>query len=75
MQNRGHDLVMWLKELRVGARIGSAPTLRLKDDSTLHVSQAHEAWRYGVRMRSDDESGLRSWLVHVCAWVQEAMYR
>lgn len=75
MQDRGHDLALWLKELRVGARIGPAPTLRLRDNSAVHVSQAHEAWRYGVRLRPEDESGLRSWLIGVCKWIQGAMLR
>lgn len=38
MSKKGHDLIMWLKELRVGARIGSAPTLRLsRDNNSLHI--------------------------------------
>ena len=74
LNSRSHDLGIWLKELRIGARIGSAPSLRLmRDNNSLHISQAHEAWRYGVRMRSEDEAELRSWLDRVCAWVREAM--
>lgn len=76
LAKHGHDLSLWLKELRVGATVRPAPVVRVhRDNHALSIAEVHEAWRYGVRMRSEDESRLRSWLTRVCAWVQEAMYR
>ena len=76
LTSRSHDLSMWLKELRVGARMGVPPTLRLaRDNHSLHISQVHEAWRYGVRVRLEDEASLRTWLERVCTWAWEAMLR
>ena len=70
----GHDLGMWMKELRIGARISPPPGLRLQRDNTsLHVSEVHEAWRYGIRVRPRDETQLRCWLNSLCQWVEEAI--
>jgi hypothetical protein len=70
-----HDLRAMLKELRVGAR--EIPPLhdpRLHSGGTaIPVHAAHEAWRYGVRLHTQDEGHLVSALQQICSWVQKEL--
>jgi len=73
----GHNLVRWIKELRLPARlVGSQTHFHLASGSTTwDVGNAHQAWRYGIRMHHEDEQALVAWLHSLCKWVSEEMRR
>ena len=73
----GHNLGRWIKELRLPPRrAGSKIQFRLASgDASWDVGQAHQAWRYGMHMHSDDEQALVAWLYSLCTWVSEEMTR
>ena len=55
-------------------RAGSKIQFRLASgDASWDVGQAHQAWRYGMHMHSDDEPALVAWLYSLCTWVSEDM--
>ena len=80
-----HNFAALIKELRlprsvIGDEVGDTsdsshpklPGFRLdRDSSSWNISEAHQAWRYGVRIHSEDESNLVEWLNKVCIWVKE----
>lgn len=67
-----HDLGSLAKELRLPANLANqTPSFRLKwDDTPYPVSQAHQAWRYGVAIRTGDEQTLRQWLDQIHSWIE-----
>ncbi|NET56582.1 MAG: hypothetical protein F6K47_10550 [Symploca sp. SIO2E6] len=73
----GHNLDRWRKELRIAAsQVSQAPHFRLSSGgSTLDVEKAHQAWRYGIRMDSQDEKVLVEWLENLCDWIKENINR
>lgn len=73
ISERGHDLIIWLKELRAPAAIvGQIVHFRLqKDHSVRDITSAHQAWRYGVRILSEDEERVIAWLESLCRWIKE----
>ncbi|NER96801.1 MAG: hypothetical protein F6J86_23630 [Symploca sp. SIO1B1] len=73
----GHNLDRWRKELRISAsQVSEAPHFRLaRDSSSLDVEKAHQAWRYGIRMNSQDEKDLVKWLENLCHWIKENIKR
>lgn len=83
-----HDFAPLIKELRlprsVIGKVGDTrdssrprlPSFRLdRDRSSWSMSEAHQAWRYGVRVHSEDESKIVEWLNQVCIWVKENQNR
>jgi hypothetical protein len=69
-----HDLFMMIKELRLPAQIASTsqPVFRLERDGTaLPIKHAHEAWRYGILIRSDDLKNLVGWMQDIRNWIKE----
>jgi len=73
----GHNLLRWIKELRLPARLaGSPPHFRLASGGAhWDIGNAHQAWRYGTRMHNGDEQALVAWLYSLCTWVREEMRR
>lgn len=69
----GHNLDRWAKELKIdGIIIRNTPKFRLaRGGSSLDIEKAHQAWRYGIRMRSEDEKVVVEWLETVCDWIKE----
>lgn len=69
---QSHDLLRWVKELRVPASV-SAPlqNVRLQRGGSADVRRLHEAWRYGIRIFGKDEGHIVDWLRRVCGWVAE----
>ncbi len=67
-----HDLGNLAKELRLPASLaGQAPNFHLRRDHTCYpVSQAHQAWRYGVAINPGDEQILRRWLDQIHDWIR-----
>lgn len=52
------------------------PGFRLdRDKSSWSMSEAHQAWRYGVRVHSEDELKVIEWLNKVCAWIKDNQNR
>ncbi len=69
-----HDLFLFIKELRLPAQIAgtSPPNFRLDRDGTaLQIKHAHEIWRYGINIRTDDSDKLVGWMQNILKWIQE----
>jgi hypothetical protein len=76
-----HNFAPLIKELRLPASVVGhmddqsplkLPTFYLdKGGSPLNMSEAHQAWRYGIRIKSEDQERLIEWLKKVCLWVKE----
>lgn len=79
-----HNFAPLIKELRlprsVVGEIGHTndrsqpkpPNFRLnRDKSTWEMSEAHQAWRYGIRVNPEDQKILVEWLEKVCIWIKE----
>jgi len=76
LRQDGHNLLRWIKELRLPARlVGSRTHFHLASGGTAEVGNAHQAWRYGTRMHDGDEQALVAWLHSLCTWVREEMRR
>lgn len=77
LQDGGHDLAKWVKELRLPASIvPSSIEFRLKrDGSRYRIELAHQAWRYGVSIEENDEAALLAYLQKLQDWIQEALAR
>ena len=73
----GHNLDRWRKELRISAsQVAQAPHFHLASDgSNLDIEKAHQAWRYGIRINSQDEKELVKWLENLCDWIKENINR
>jgi hypothetical protein len=81
----GHNFAVWIKEIRlpksvVGALFDSkgnplpvpTPTFRLAGDKAhLNTDKAHQVWRYGIPVNSEDQKALVEWLEKVCTWIKE----
>jgi len=59
-----HDLGRLAKALMLPAStIQKIPDFHLLRDGACHpIDQAHQAWRYGIAIRPNDEQTLREWL-------------
>jgi hypothetical protein len=77
LQEKGHDIARWVKELRLPASILQSGTeFRLARDGTHYrIEAAHQAWRYGVAMEKGDERALLEYLERIQGWVQEVLQR
>jgi len=78
----GHNFGVWIKALRLPLDVvGDISNLKLpsfslhKDGSNWNMSEAHQAWRYGVRINSQDQNALVEWLEKVCTWIKENINR
>jgi hypothetical protein len=74
----GHNFGVWIKELGLQRKVfgdistPKPPNFRLhKDSSSWEMSEAHQAWRYGIRVNSEDQKILVEWLEKVCIWIKE----
>lgn len=67
-----HDLSLLAKELNLPAAVmGSQIEIKLqRNGESLGISQAHEAWRYGLRIQGEDERALTAWLKNFAEWVK-----
>ncbi|MFN7938651.1 MAG: hypothetical protein U0R19_35305 [Bryobacteraceae bacterium] len=72
---KGHDLAFWVKQLRLPASVANGVRdFRLRGTQQRHrLSQAHEAWRYGVAIQDDDEKSMNKWLEQVCNWIRKEL--
>jgi hypothetical protein len=79
-----HNFAPLIKELRLPRSIvgdtghtndrsqPKLPNFRLhRDSSSWEMSEAHQAWRYGIRVNSQDQKILVEWLEKVCIWIKE----
>jgi hypothetical protein len=75
LQEKGHDIARWVKELKLPASLLQARTeFRLiRDGSHYRVEMAHQAWRYGVAMDKADEAKILKYLVSIQGWIQEEL--
>lgn len=71
-----HDFSKLLKELKVPrAAVSPPPGFRLRNEpsGSFDSSHAHQAWRYGVDMESQDEIGLVEWMQKVCKYLEPSL--
>ena len=70
-----HDLLLWVKELKLPASItNGCPRLKLKKRNiSLDISFAHQAWRYCVEIEEKAQHELVQWLKNVKDWVKEKL--
>ena len=64
-----HDLVSLIKNLNLPASaLGEVPPLRFTRNQSERCppSGAHQAWRYGVRINTEDEVRFATWLQRIC---------
>lgn len=75
--SRGHDLMMWAKELRLSPQVLQVTgTFHLqRDGQQLPIALAHQAWRYGISIDTGDEGTLVTWLSGLCEWASEEAAR
>jgi hypothetical protein len=70
-----HDLWLFGKELKLPAAtlgpVGACFRLGRDRDSRWHYREAHQAWRYGVRIFGSDERALLEWLNRLQKWIEE----
>lgn len=73
----GHNLDRWVKELKISAsQVGKTPDFHLATGGAiLNIEKTHQAWRYGIRIKSEDEKILVEWLNSICNWIKENMNR
>jgi hypothetical protein len=69
----GHNLREWAKKLHLSAElIGGLDNLRLnKNDIQYSAEYAHQIWRYGIRVRSEDEKCLVDGLINMKDWIKD----
>lgn len=73
-QLRGsHDLIRWAKELKLPAQVvGGNSSFRLqRDGSTWRIDKAHQAWRYGARLKPVDENAVNQLMRNIQQWLEE----
>ena len=68
-----HDLIRWAVEVNVPAHIiGRHSSFQLqRDSSRLNIDQAHQAWRYGVRLEPVDENAVNQLMCNIQQWLEE----
>jgi hypothetical protein len=85
----GHNFAVWIKEIRlpksvVGELFNNkgnplplqTPTFRLASGGAhLDTGKAHQVWRYGIPVDSQDQKALVEWLEKVCIWIKENINR
>lgn len=73
----GHNLDRWIKELKISAnQVGATPHFHLtKDGSILDITKAHQVWRYGIKIRPEDEKKLVEWLKNICNYIKDNINR
>ncbi|NEP25067.1 MAG: hypothetical protein F6K49_24695 [Moorea sp. SIO3I6] len=85
IKNYGHNLDMWCKELNINAckltfktktENKSTPSFHLAcGGSSRNIGAAHQAWRYGITIKTEDEEYLIDWLHQLCNWIEENINR
>jgi hypothetical protein len=79
---RSHDLEKLIEELKISRNVVDTPPKfkcerdsrkpKINADSQPHpIGVAHEAWRYGVIIETEDEQKLIDWLNSVSRWIEE----
>lgn len=66
-----HDLRYFMKELRMSPSLqASLVGCRAADkhDGRIDVADLHQAWRYGLRLHSEDEKAALSALAEIADW-------
>ncbi|WP_231636927.1 MULTISPECIES: hypothetical protein [Planktothricoides] len=73
----GHNLDRWVKELKISAsQVSATPDFHLeKGGFSLNIEKAHQAWRYNIRLKGEDEKVLVEWLNSICNWIKENINR
>ncbi|MEX6779947.1 hypothetical protein [Limnospira fusiformis] len=77
LSESGHNLDRWVKELKISAStISQTPNFHLaKGGSTLNIEKAHQVWRYGIKIKPEDEKVLVEWLNSISQWIKENINR
>ena len=68
------NVKLWIKELRLPASVtGINSNFHLGRDpnSSWSGGYAHQAWRYGIVIKGEDERALVCWLNNIRDWIQE----
>jgi hypothetical protein len=74
----GHSLDLWVKELKISAKeVGVPPNFHLDGDRSiiLDIGKAHQVWRYGIKIKAEDEQKVVEWLQNICNWIKENINR
>ncbi|AOY79741.2 hypothetical protein BJP36_07185 [Moorena producens JHB] len=81
IKNHGHNLDSWCKELVIPAsqftfktqtKNKLTPSFDLAcGGSSRNIGAAHQAWRYGITIKKEDEEYLIDWLYQLCNWIKE----
>ena len=68
-KTRAHQLDYWVKELNIPkAEVRSTPKFSIQEESNKRtrlgytIGDAHQAWRYGIKIVQNDEKKLKEWL-------------
>jgi hypothetical protein len=75
----GHNLSLWAKKLRIPAsicKINKELQFNLggnRSNERWPMSAAHQAWRYGIGIDSQDEKGILEQLNRIKAWIDGAI--
>lgn len=69
----GHDIHQWVKKARIPARVGTCPrnlTLIRAPQQSRPISEAHQAWRYGVHIDKQIEGDLVAYLRSLVSYLE-----
>jgi hypothetical protein len=75
LQEKGHDIARWVKELRLPASLAPARAefCLMRDGTRYRIEMAHQAWRYGISIEGADEEALLEYLRNIQSWVQKEL--
>ncbi|MBW4491779.1 MAG: hypothetical protein KME26_01435 [Oscillatoria princeps RMCB-10] len=80
LSGHGHNLETWrvkLIEIKLmeDSAVRKAPRFSLGRDKAkkaqFDIGKAHQAWRYGIGLNTEDEKDLVEWLNKICNWIKE----
>jgi hypothetical protein len=76
LETTDHNLNSLVKELKIPKSVlQDPPALHLARDKSVVCphSDAHQAWRYGVRIENTEEAKFVEWLKSICEVVKERL--
>ena len=62
-----------VKKINIPAsKVSAKPHFHLaKGGSNLDIEKLHQVWRYGIKIKPEDEKKLIEWLEKVCNYIEE----